>query len=121
MSGACFCASDGGNLKTKATPVESPGNTLSDAGSIPAISTTQKSALPSRKPPEGAFLPGFSNHDSVSQIKSFEFQTAFLIQKCSIKCSIFRLNFAQHPTKEIRHFLALGICVVGLGLLVNLS
>ena len=77
MPGACFCAPGRGNPKTKATPVESPGAPLSDAGSIPAISTTQKSALLSGKPPEGAFLLGFSNHDSVLLIKVFEFQTDF--------------------------------------------
>ena len=46
MSGACFCAPGGGNPKAKATPVESPGDTLSDAGSIPAISTKREPGEP---------------------------------------------------------------------------
>lgn len=40
--GACFCAPGRGKLKTKATPVESPGAPLSDAGSTPAISTKRQ-------------------------------------------------------------------------------
>lgn len=46
MPGACFCAPGGGNLKTEATPVESPGAPPSDAGSIPAISTKREPGEP---------------------------------------------------------------------------
>ena len=40
MPEVCFWTSGRGRFKSKATLVESPGNLLSDAGSIPAISTT---------------------------------------------------------------------------------